>query len=293
MTDSSKNPVEVMCDGGGTYGFGHIRRSYTLAKALKERDYPVKFSVISDAEKKFTPYFNSTSLDPVIQIFDLPYEIEPLIMEANKRKLRSIALDYFGDGQPSLTISIYEHRIPSPSGRRFAGLKYAIVRPEILQYAPAKPGENVVVMIGGSDLNRVGESVALLLSQEGQIVELIQGPVITKDYSINLPNVTILCTPKTLEINMAKCAWAVTNGGGSMMEMMCLGKAVHVLPQTNDERLLAQIALDKGAILGIGLESLQVPSSADTIRVGKLARQLVDGRGLERIIKIIEDIDSE
>jgi len=293
MIDSSQNSVEVLCDGGGAYGFGHIRRSYTLARALEREKYPVKFTVLSKSNFSLKPGFTSTAIDPVIQVLDLPYEIQPWVDRANKKNIPTIALDYFGDARPTLTISIYEHRIPPPEGRRFAGLEYAIIRSEILQFAPAAIGNGIVVMIGGSDLNQVGESIALCLTDAGKYVYLIQGPETNENYATDLPNVTVLHDPKNLESCMATCEWAVTNGGGSMMEMMCLGKAVHVVPQTNDELLLAQIVFNKGALLGIGLDSLRVPSSDEIVKVGKRARELVEGRGVDRIIKLIENIHSE
>jgi spore coat polysaccharide biosynthesis predicted glycosyltransferase SpsG len=290
---SVKCAIEVLCDGGSSYGFGHIRRSFTLARALTERRYPVKFTVISESGQKYITDFVSTTLTPSIQILDLPYEIEPWVIQANQKKIPTIALDYFGDARPTLTISIYEHRIPPHKGSRFTGLEYALIRSELLQHATSVIGEGIVVMIGGSDLNRVGESVAALLAHECKYVSLIQGPGIKDDYSIDLPNVTVLCCPSTLEKKMATCEWAVTNGGGSMMEMMCLGKAVHVVPQTNDELILAEIIYNKGALLGIGLDTLKIPSLNEITSVGERARELVDGKGVNRIIDLIEGLPSE
>ncbi len=293
MIDSSQNSVEVLCDGGGAYGYGHIRRSYTLARALEKEKYPVKFTVLSKSKKFFIPDFTSTDIEPVIQVLDLPYEIRPWVDQANEKNIPTIARDYFGNARPTLTISIYEHRTPLPAGCRFSGLEYALIRSEILQHTPPTVGDGVVVMIGGSDLNRVGESIALSLTASGKLVNLIEGPAIKENYATNLPNVTVLYTPKNLESYMATCEWAVTNGGGSMMEMMSLGKAVHVVPQTKDELLLAQIVFDKGALLGIGLDKLRVPTFEEIKQVGKQARKLVDGHGVDRIIKIIEGIRFE
>ena len=293
MLGDKKNSIEVLCDGGGEYGYGHIRRSYTLAKALEREKYQVKYTVLSNSKFLVKPEFTSAEVDPVIQVFDLPYEIKPWAERARKKNIKTLALDYFGDERLLLTVSIYEHRIPLPKGRRLSGLEYAIIRPEILDFAPAAIGNSIVVMIGGSDLNRDGERIASQLSDTGRDIYLIQGPGINEDYSAHIPNVTVLKDPKDLESRMANCEWAVTNGGGSMMEMMCLGKAIHVVPQTNDELLLAQIVFNKGAILGIGHDSLSIPSPEKIQKVGKRAQELVDGRGVHRIIRLIDGILSE
>ena len=291
MKGSSQNSIEVLCDGGEEYGYGHIRRSYTLARALESEKYPVKFTVLTKSKNFLIPDFTSTDIEPVIQILDLPYEIQSWVDRANKKNIPTIALDYFGDARATSTISIYEHLIPPPEGQRFVGFEYALIRSEILQFAPAEIGSGIIVMIGGSDLNQVGESIALRLRDAGKYVYLIQGPVIKENYAMDLQNVTVLHDPKNLESCMASCEWAVTNGGGSMMEMMCLGKAVHVVPQTKDELLLAKIAFDKGALLGIGLDKLRVPTLKEIKQVGEQARKLVDGQGVNRVIdqvKIIE-----
>lgn len=293
MKNSSKHAVEVLCDGGDKYGFGHIRRSYTLARVLEEKKYPVKFTVVSETGKNFMPDFGEPNLEPVIQIFDLPYEIEFWVEQAKKKNILSVALDYFGDACPDSTISIYEHRLPPPVGLRFVGLEYAIIRGEILQHIPAPVGDSIVVMIGGSDLNGMGEAVAMFLSRAGKSVNLVEGPAIAKVYSTNMPNVNVFCKPKDLEAMMSQSEWAVTNGGGSMMEMMSLGKAVHVVPQTNDELFLAQTILKEGALLGVGFDSMHVPSSEKILTVGQRARELVDGRGVERIVSLIENMKHE
>ncbi len=292
MVDAPHNVVEVVCDGGSGYGYGHIRRSYTLARALESEDFSVKYTVLSKTNFFLKNEFAPTETDPVIQVLDLPYEIQPWVDRANEKDIPTIALDYFDDARPTLTISIYEHRNPPPGGRRLAGLDYAIIRPEILRLAPAAIGNGIVVIIGGSDINQVGGCCASRLTEAGKEVYLIQGPGNTEGYPSDLPNVTVLHDPDDLGSLMATCEWAVTNGGGSMMEMMSLGKAVHVVPQTNDELRLAEIVFNRGGLLGIGLDSLRVPSIEEIKKVGKRARKLVDGQGVHRIVDLISSFSS-
>jgi hypothetical protein len=86
---------------------------------------------------------------------------------------------------------------------------------------------------------------------------------------------------------MLSCAWAVTNGGNTMMEMMYLGKAVHIIPQTDAENNLAQLILRDNGILGIGKDQLRIPKLNKVIDIGKRAGGLIDGQGVNRIIRII------
>lgn len=282
--------IEIICDGGGLYGVGHIRRSYSLAYALRDAAIPVKFTITSDTGKKYKKDFVSTDIKPALQIIDLPYEIQPWVNKAREKNIPIVALDYFGNAQPTLTISIYEHIKPLPEGRRVSGLEYAIIRSNIIKEKPTSIKGNIVIMIGGSDLNHVGESIALNLSAAVNKINLIQGPAIVEDYISESEKVFVHKSPVNLEAIMATCDWAVTNGGGSMMEMMSLGKAVYVVPQTNDELKLAKIVMEKGAILGIGMNSLSIPSELEIVKVGNRAKDLVDGQGANRIINLIKEL---
>jgi hypothetical protein len=93
-----------------------------------------------------------------------------------------------------------------------------------------------------------------------------------------------------LPARMAGSAWGVTSGGGAMMEMFCLGKAVHALPRTDAENALVRLAMERQAVLGIGLESLRVPSKTKLEEVSVAARRLVDGQGAERIVRASQSL---
>ncbi len=283
-----KQCIEIICDGGLEYGFGHIRRSYTLAQALSHCGYPIRYSAASMNAEKLLPEFSSSSLQPSLQLLDLPYDINIFLASRHQNAMPIVALDYFGKLETSCVISIYEHITPVPSGVRFAGLKYALIRPEITKRTSTIEGEGVIVMIGGSDVEQIGGTVADSLANKGEQVTLIQGPANKIDYITKSSSVTILKTPSDLEKRMSSCAWAVTNGGTSMMEMMYLGKPAHIIPQTNAEKNLAKIVLNKGGILGIGMKEVRAPSADMGEKVGKIANEIVDGKGVTRIIKIIK-----
>jgi spore coat polysaccharide biosynthesis predicted glycosyltransferase SpsG len=89
---------------------------------------------------------------------------------------------------------------------------------------------------------------------------------------------------------MASCAWAVTTGGTTMLEMLCLGKAIHVVPRTEAELAFAQRFAAQGALLGLGLETLQTPAQDLIQTCQQRGPQLVDGKGCERIAFEIESL---
>lgn len=282
--------IEIVCDGGKKYGFGHIRRSYSLAQALKHCGYSVQYKAASKDAEKLLPEFTSSTLKPNICVLDLPYEINNWLLKNNRGDIPIIALDYCGSTTTTCVINIFEHKLPPPIGFRLSGLEYAMVRPEISRLTPIEGGNDVVIMIGGSDLNQVGGLIANSLANAGIRVSLIQGPAYQGDYVTESPLVTCLKTPHDLEKRMSTCRWAVTNGGGSMMEMMYLGKAVHVIPQTRAESNFAKSILKEGGILGIGKNELKIPDSGTIECVGRRARKLIDGNGVGRIINQIRII---
>jgi hypothetical protein len=79
----------------------------------------------------------------------------------------------------------------------------------------------------------------------------------------------------------------VTNAGTTALECMALGKAVHVLAQTEAERATAEHFLSEGLILGLGLERLERPDLHAVARAGAAGRARVDGQGAARVAGLI------
>lgn len=281
MSARSGELIEILCDGGA-HGLGHLSRSSALAAALLRRGRRVKLSALSDEGTRLLgDRHRDETGSPSLCVLDLPYEIESAIGERRQLGIPTVALDYFGDAVPDLVISVLERRFPPPAGKRLCGFEYAIVRPEIVALAPAAEGSGVLVLMGGGDVLRCGPAVAVRLAEIGERVTLVEGP--RAPASQALPGVETLRAPSNLPARMAGCGWAVTNGGVTMTELMCLGKAVHVIPQTDDEDRLARRLLAAGAVLDIGGTNLVVPNAERRLAVGAVARRIFDGLGAERI----------
>lgn len=284
--------AEVLSDGGGTYGIGHLKRSVALAGALRGRGHAVRLIGMSERARTLLASEQIDDGKTTVRIFDLPYNINGSLLErARTEGVLTVALDSFSEKDaPSLTISVFEHKTPPLPGKRVAGLKYSIVRPEVTALAPNFGGEGVVVMIGGGDNHAIGPRVAARLALQEPHVTLVQGPNVAAPYRCQHSNIDLVVNPVDLPRRMSCCRWAVTNGGSSMLEMMCLGKPVHAIPQTEHELMLAHIVAESGAILGIGEERLSKPPTIQEERIGTIASRLVDGKGLERICTTIESL---
>jgi spore coat polysaccharide biosynthesis predicted glycosyltransferase SpsG len=278
--------VRIICDGGGPFGFGNLRRTATLAAEFKRQGYGVHVEAVSDQARWLLPPSPRDAGGANVWLLDIPYDADAWVDRARQSGLPVSALDFQGQAAPDLDISIFMRGTAPAVGQRLVGLCYAIVGPEFAALAPAPPGHGVVIVIGGGDQAGLGERAALVLYDQGCEVTLIDGPLAT--IGTALPTtVRRLAAPLDLAARMASCAWGVTSGGGAMLEMMCLGKPIHVLPRTPHEAALARTVFDRGGLLGIGLESLRAPSAEACARVAATARDLVDGRGATRIVDAV------
>ncbi len=282
----------MICDGGGEYGFGNLRRSATLAECFRSRGHSVRIEALSDRARNLLPIPQEPQEKNGISdlwLLDLPYNGDAWVNKARAAGRPVAALDFVGAQSPDLIISVFDHGHAPVGGKHFVGLRFAIIRQDVVALSPAMAGEGVVVIVGGGDEIGLGETVAARVADLGNTVTLIDGPLakITRE----LPNrISRRRSPPELANLMAMSAWGVTSGGGTMLEMMCLGKAVFVVPRTTFEESLAQYVFAQGAILGVGLESLQNLSAGTMGRVASKARSLVDGCGADRIVQAMETL---
>jgi spore coat polysaccharide biosynthesis predicted glycosyltransferase SpsG len=293
---TSCNPAErapvvcIVCDGGGALGFGNLRRSVTLAWEFKRQGYRVRVETLSEPAANLLPQSPKDSGVADLLLLDVPYQADKWVMAARESLTPVAALDYQGSVAPDLVINIFRRGTAPVDANELVGLDYAIIRSDVLSLSPADPGRGVLVVMGGGDQSGLGERAANIVLGCGCMVELVDGPLATGDSSILLGGIARVSSPHDLASRMASCSWAVTSGGGTMLEMLCLGKPVHVIPRTTHEEMLASFILESGGLLGIGFESLQLPSPEMRLLVSTKARSLVDGKGAERIVDAVRHL---
>jgi spore coat polysaccharide biosynthesis predicted glycosyltransferase SpsG len=277
-----------MCDGNEKIGFGHVRRSQARAAQLVRDGVSVR--VIGNSAQSNNMLHASRAEDSVspIVIFDTPLNIEENLTILAKQGRFTIALDYFGNALPDVNIAVFAHQAVRARRVAHVGFEYILIRDEISElraHARAASSDRVIVMVGGGDILEQGHLAAQALVQAGCTVTVIQGPYAVSSQRCSGYEVSI--NPSNLPELFAGCDWAVTSGGGSLFEGLCLGKAMHVLPQTAAEERIARHVDSRGALLGIGLDFLRAYSLKEVINVSAKSAPLVDGLGTKRVSKIV------
>jgi spore coat polysaccharide biosynthesis predicted glycosyltransferase SpsG len=280
--------IDILCDGNDKIGFGHIRRSQTLAAQLVRDGMLVRVMGNSAQSSVMLPVKTAEDSVPTITIFDTPLDIDEKLSSLAKQGGLTIALDYFGNALPDVNIAVFAHQVVRAKRVTYVGFEYILIRDEISGLRGNVCSERsgrVMVMLGGADILGQGHLAAQALVQAGFRVTLIQGP-----YAVSYPrcsNYEVCTNPSNLPELFARCDWAVTSGGGSLFEGLCLGKAVHVLPQTAAEERIARHFDSRGGLLGIGLDSLRAYSVNEVINIAAKGAHLVDGLGAQRVSQIV------
>jgi spore coat polysaccharide biosynthesis predicted glycosyltransferase SpsG len=269
--------VEIRCDGNREVGFGHLRRSLTLAEALKPYMQVQVIGLSEDASRMIGGGYEKVH-DARIVILDSPYSIADQLQELKQSGTTTVALDWFGAELADINIVVYPHHEVRALQAAYTGFEYILIRDEITslkrKHAPVTSNQ-VLICFGGADLLQQGHSTAVFLRDLGFDVTLVQGPFAT-DLSEG-KGYKVLVNPPDFPTLLAKSDWVVSNGGGCLFETFCLGKAAYVLPQTEAELKIAVYAEERGAVLGIGIENLRRFNVEELSTPAAQGMQLVDG----------------
>ncbi len=286
--------VEIVCEGNKKVGFGHIRRSLSLAAEFKKANIPVSMRGLSSTAQSFIDsLFNSDFFSiPKVRIFDSPLSLDNQIRVTKSEGILSVTLDWFGESTSDINIVVYPHHEVRANIRSYVGFEYVIIREDILierELSKRVVGDkNVLICLGGADVLGQSNEVALMLKSSGYAVTLIQGPMSRLGPVID--GVRVYQNPTNYPKLMASCNWAVTNGGGCFFESACLGKPTFILPQTPWEMAIAKAASIHVDLLGIGMEQLTELRDKRFSEIYQKTFSIIDGVGSERIVNIVRDL---
>lgn len=283
--------VELICDGNSQLGFGHIRRSLSLAKFFQSRFSKVSLRILNKEAQHFIPEDLRITIAPEVVVFDCPYDISETIRTAKRAGQQTVALDGNHSEAPDLNILVFNHlNIPINEKVR-VGFEYVIVRPDLQDMkAMVKKNGSILVSIGGGDYLGQSEAIARFLAENGFDVDLVLGPLAKKVAGLKHPSVRVHNNPENFIQLMVECSGAVTNGGGTLFELLYLEKPVWSIPQTPAEERVVKSLQDENCITGVGSSELLNLSNVSNIFQFCPRKQVIDGLGMSRIADLVQGI---
>jgi spore coat polysaccharide biosynthesis predicted glycosyltransferase SpsG len=277
---SQKKTILVKAAASPRIGTGHVYRSLSLAKELKD-EFNILFhtnnipQVKALVQEQGVRYFVNESVANVVEgrkvdllLFDQLGDDEGLFEKLKVRfpRLKIVALDYFNydNGFVSAIINLFNHNPEKPkpdkdSIQYYEGLEYAIIREELQDYTsrakkiPQK-ARNTLVTFGGVDSKGNTGRALQLLGMAGLSdvkVEVILGPLWGgKPLEASAPNIHFYHSiPSSSMANfMAEADLAFCGAGTTMLELLSLGTPTVVLPQNDLEERFAISVEQRGVI---------------------------------------------
>ena len=173
--------IFILTGSNNKYGSGHAKRSTQLSNTLRKEGFDV--TIENYYKKSWSEVLEAVKSNNFnFILLDLPIYYKKIISYFKGKKV--IALDYFGNDYIPLTISVYKHKVSKNNGIKLFGVKYAIIRSDLLKYRfknnfLTKSVNNILIMMGSLDLGGYGRKIAYTLSKNFNVT-LIEGG---KNYS--------------------------------------------------------------------------------------------------------------
>jgi len=297
---SERYRIGLAVNAGPSLGFGHAVRCLRIARALKGETaiYP-----ISEVCRRF---FEASGFES--RILDWKYEALPPIMITDLREVHPITQTIRNQG--SVHVSIHDMGLaqcpsniaidgsvahvvsysPHPDQTLFLGPRYMITRP-VERAAAADIKDTVLVTVGGGASADFARRIADQLQPLGIRV------ITTTGFGSNPRNPP---TPDSeIEHAMSTCRFAISAAGTTLYDLVASGVPTIAVAGDRMQLRTAERFQESGVTVSAGLlDRLSSGELLDRCRelIGNdslvsqmisTGRDLVDGKGLSRVVEII------
>ena len=296
--------------GGRRAGVGHLIRSRALAACLRRRRAHV---VLLSTPAGRAPRA------PDVVVVDRPDTSAAGLLGCHRRwpAARLVALDYYGPPVAGLeaVVNLNEARERGWARPRVYrhGLRYATLRESFprlrreRRYVPVRV-RRITVGFGGTDPDRWSwlavRAIRPVLPRDVRI-DLLLGRASAGSGARHDPShadgfVRVRTAVEDPASLLQASDLLIIGGGPMMIEAACLGVPAVVVPRTVEERLFARQFVRAGAVRPALPRASRFPASAVQRqvaalfadqpvrrRMGREGRRLVDGRGMERVARLI------
>ena len=272
--------ISLVYEQNKTIGNGHFSRCSSVQNALKQEQ--ISSLLINEAEFKYNGEKGNIY---ILDLFDIK-KCTSLIDVIGKDNL-ILTFDYFSNhAHPDLNISVLEQFDEPRPYSNYVGLEYCIIRKDFLKHKILieKP-KNIFVYIGGSGYKELVTSISSKLAAVDYKVKLVRNQ--NSDSLDNIsPNFEVHYLPENIIDLMNSSEFAITSPGLATMELLYLQVPSVLCPLNNlHERFTDYFIENDYAIC-----RFDDFKSIDTARIEKVRntiRNVIDGKGLERIIQLI------
>jgi UDP-2,4-diacetamido-2,4,6-trideoxy-beta-L-altropyranose hydrolase len=311
--------IVFLPDFGPSIGGGHVMRSLTLARALRERGARCAFAVGKETARMMRPFAGDD-----VEIWDVDAWPEPPAVAVvdnyaltadderslARRGVKVVAIDDIGRVHdcalvvdPGLGRTAADY---PDSERVLAGPAYALVRPEFLTTPITRRGGRVLVSLGLTDVGGItAEAVARLAALPGwDAADVVLGSTAgsleyVREVAAHDPRFTLHVETGAMAELIARADLAVGAGGGSVWERACLGLPTLLLILADNQRPMARRLESEGAVVALDVaepgfgdafeRELGRLLSDDALRdrLSRVSKGLCDGRGAGRVADAI------
>ncbi len=317
----------ILTEGSVRTGTGHLRRCATLARHLQSQGWEITFQVLGKADQRLSQdaiqhILNGLKWQALAQPVPLPANVTMVDMTAFRQKetvawcqdqgLVCLALDYQqADMLPDAVVTLKDlsghmHEAFMRAGRASSyheGVEYAVIRPSLMAQRarcllPGQNGvSNAVITIGGADPGGLTlEAMNLLRPWRNRLdqVTVVLGPGVN-DALIQQARLEaagldfkIERSPPDFDGLLGSADLVLCNGGGTMLEALCIGRLVAVLPQNAAEIAFATgFCHEKACIWAHEVGKILEATKQERLEFASRAASIVDGNGLERLATLI------
>lgn len=305
--------------GDAEIGLGHVVRDIALAR-LVSHDADVHFALPSEgpgaamvSEAGFRVRFDGLAtairqIRPHALVYDRPSSAGAMEPLCDAIRLPVIALDYFHyhDRRVAEFINIKNHGYEGPPlPNVHEGMRYSVVRPEILAYrsavaAAVSPARSVLVTFGGCDPVGHSDRILALLGQDpvGLSVDVILGRLYAGVEPRDRGFDAFRCERDVSDMGrrLAASDLVFCGAGVTLAEALSLARPVCVAPQNKEEMDLAHDVHTQGACSVLDprcpsewpiVVSRARSDSKMRDSMSASAKLLLDGDGAKRIVDIV------
>lgn len=319
--------ILIRADGGKTIGMGHIMRTSVLAEELKqfaEVSYAClegeEFDLgVSCLKQNGYSVLRLPKEDLLNRLKDIDYDcmmVDNYNVDSdffNGLKRKGTLLGYIDDlKKEEYPVDFIINQNPYALDlnyrkekylKTFLGIKYVLLRKEFQNQSKRYIDpvcKDILVTVGGSDINRITEKIILnILKEELEVtLHVVIGPAFPRGYldTFSHPKVKLYHNP-TMSNLMKKCDLAISACGSTVYELAACGTpAIGIVVADNQimaSEKLKQLGIIKASNIENILDSIKEMTYEKRLEMSAKGQELVDGLGAKRLASEIFNLINE